>query len=149
MNDVNHCLSKTLVEQYGKDTLFVMEDLVGADFAADKRSSELREELSSWSHYDLAQKIAYKAALKGAKAIEVSAKYTSQHCPVCGRIRKANRDNDNHVYVCDRCGYQTNDDRIAAINLAYLGLLYVGGDPDPRFKKQWEPKPKKPKPVSA
>ena len=29
MSDVNHRMSKTLVEKYGKDTLFVLEDLTG------------------------------------------------------------------------------------------------------------------------
>jgi len=29
MSDVNHRMSKTLVEKYGRDTLFVLEDLTG------------------------------------------------------------------------------------------------------------------------
>ena len=29
MSDVNHRMSKTLVEKYGKETLFVLEDLTG------------------------------------------------------------------------------------------------------------------------
>ena len=149
MNDVNHCLSKTLVNQYDKNTLFVMENLVGADFAGTKHNNDLRDELSSWSHFDLGQKITYKAALKGSKAIEVSPRYTSQHCPMCGRIRKENRDHEHHIYICDICGYQINDDRIAAMNLTYLGLLYINGDPDPKFKKTWEQKSKTPKPLSA
>ena len=32
MSDVNHRISKTLVEKYGKDTLFVLEDLTGVSF---------------------------------------------------------------------------------------------------------------------
>ena len=32
MSDVNHQISKTLVEKYGKDTLFVLEDLTGVSF---------------------------------------------------------------------------------------------------------------------
>ena len=32
MSDYNHCLSKTLVKQYGKHTLFVLEDLTNVTF---------------------------------------------------------------------------------------------------------------------
>ncbi|MEE3421083.1 MAG: hypothetical protein VZR02_08350 [Lachnospiraceae bacterium] len=32
MSDVNHTLSRALVRQYGKDTLFVIEDLKGVSF---------------------------------------------------------------------------------------------------------------------
>ena len=46
--------------------------------------------------------------------------YTSQRCPKCGRINKDNRDHDLHLYHCDCCGYSSNDDRIAAINIQYL-----------------------------
>ncbi len=32
MSDVNHQVSKTLVQTYGKQTLFVLEDLTGVTF---------------------------------------------------------------------------------------------------------------------
>ena len=32
MSDVNHQISKTLVRKYGKDTLFILEDLTGVSF---------------------------------------------------------------------------------------------------------------------
>ena len=39
------------------------------------------------------------------------------------------------MYVCDACGYQSNDDRIGAMNLQMLGTLYVSGDEHPRIRK--------------
>lgn len=65
--------------------------------------------------------------------LEMSPKYTSQRCSKCGRIRKANRHHDTHEYVCDACGYRSNDDRLGAMNLQFLGALYVSGDANPRF----------------
>ena len=134
MTDVNHRLSKTLVNHYGKNTLFVLEDLTSVTFDTTKnRRKDNRYEHSSWAFYQLEQFLAYKAQLKHSKVIEVSAQYTSQRCPKCGRIRKENRDHKLHLYVCDKCGYKSNDDRIASMNIQYLGTEYVTGNPKPRF----------------
>lgn len=77
-----------------------------------------------------------KAELNHSKVIEASAKYTSQRCPRCGRIDKENRNHELHLYKCDRCGYSTNDDRLASINIQYLGTEYVTGNPKPEFVKK-------------
>ena len=137
ISDVNHCLSKALVYQYGKNTLFVLEDLTGVTFDTTKnRKKENRYEHNSWAFYQLEQFLTYKAELNHSKVIEVSAKYTSQRCPRCGRINKENRDHELHLYKCDRCGYSTNDDRLASINIQYLGTEYVTGNPKPEFVKK-------------
>lgn len=59
---------------------------------------------------------------------------TFQKCPKCGRIHKENRDHDTHSYTCDYCGYQSNDDRIGAMNLQFLGTLYISDDDKLSFK---------------
>ena len=136
MIDVNHQISKALVNYYGKDTLFVLEDLTGITFNTTKhRKKENRYEHHSWSFYQLEQFLTYKANLNGSKVIEVPAQYTSQRCVRCGRINKSNRNHDKHLYKCDRCGYSTNDDRIASMNIQFLGTLYVSGNKHPRFVK--------------
>ena len=135
MNDVNHCLSKTLVKQYGKHTLFVLEDLTNVTFdTVSKRKKENRYEHHSWSFYDLEQKLAYKAIQNESQVITVSAQYTSQRCPKCGIIRKENRDKDNHIYHCHNCGYTSNDDRVAAMNIYELGKWFVSGIEKPQFE---------------
>ena len=55
MSDVNHRMSKTLVEKYGKDTLFVLEDLTGVSFEASNlsRGAKQNYDLRSWSFYQL------------------------------------------------------------------------------------------------
>ena len=136
MSDVNHQISKALVDRYGSDTLFVIEDLTDVSFSDDNlqsRDSSGRNELRSWTFYQLEQYLTYKAQERGSEVLKVPADYTSQRCPKCGRIHKDNRHHDIHEYVCDSCGYRSNDDRVGAMNLYTLGTMYVSGDANPRF----------------
>lgn len=134
MSDVNHCLSKTLVNHYGENTLFVLEDLKNVTFNTTKhRKKENRYEHNSWAFYQLEQDLIYKAELNKSSVIKVSANYTSQRCIKCGRINKDNRDHKLHLYVCDRCGYRSNDDRIAAMNIQLLGTEYLSGKQKPQI----------------
>lgn len=135
MTDINHRLSKTLVDRYGANTLFVLENLVNVRFATEKVAKDRRYEQVSWAFYQLEQFLTYKAHLVGSEVVDVSARYTSQRCPKCGRINKDNRNHHLHLYQCDRCGYKSNDDRIGAINIQLLGTQYVSGVPRPAFKK--------------
>lgn len=135
MTDVNHQLSKTLVAHYGANTLFVLENLVNVRFATEKVVKAKRYEQVSWAFYQLEQFLTYKAHLNNSEVIQVSAKYTSQRCPKCGRIWKGNRNHQQHLYVCDRCGYSSNDDRIGAINIQLLGTQYISGNQRPAFDK--------------
>ncbi len=136
MSDVNHQSSKTLVNRYGSNALFVIEDLTGVSFDEQNLShhkAKGRNELRSWTFYQLEQFLTYKATEAGSYVIKVPADYTSQRCPKCGRIHKENRHHDTHEYICDACGYRSNDDRVGAMNLYTLGTLYVSGDSNPRF----------------
>lgn len=135
MSDVNHQLSKTLVSQYGPNTLFVLEDLTNVRFATEKVRKDQRYEQVSWAFYQLGQFLEYKAHLNQSEVIQVAAQYTSQRCPKCGQIRKLNRDHDEHLYTCQHCGYRSNDDRIGAMNIQQLGTYYVSGTKHPIFKK--------------
>lgn len=134
MNDVNHQLSKTLVETYGKQTLFVLEDLTGVTFdTVHLRRKENRYEHHSWSFYDLEQKLRYKAHLNESEVVLVDAHYTSQRCPKCGSIDKSNRDKNIHQYSCSNCSYSSNDDRVGAMNIYELGKWFVSGVEKPSF----------------
>ena len=125
MNDVNHCLSKALVSQYPQGTLFVLEDLTGIRSASERVRVKDRYVQVSWPYYDLEQKLTYKAQMNGSAVIRVDPRYTSQTCPVCGYRDKNNRDQKDHVFRCRECGYTTNDDRAAAMNLQRMGMEYV------------------------
>ena len=120
MNDVNHCLSKTLITP---NTLHVIENLTNV--SRQKKGKNFNRELSSWSFYDLEQKMTYKAELNGGEVVKVPSAYTSQRCPKCGHIHKANRRHKEHLFKCRKCGYTSNDDRIGAMNLYELGIRYL------------------------
>lgn len=137
MADVNHQVSKALVQKYGQGTLFVLEDLTGVSFSEENlsnKSNSDRQSLHTWPFYQLEQFLTYKAGINGSLVIKVPAQYTSQRCPKCGRIHKDNRNHKLHEYICDVCGYRSNDDRIGAMNLQMVGTLYVSGDAHPRIR---------------
>ena len=120
MRDVNHCVSKALVESNPKHTLFVLEDLTGVRNATERVKTKNRYVSVSWAFYDLEQKLIYKAKQNQASVIKVDPRYTSQCCPICGYIEKK-----IHLFTCKNCGYKSNDDRIGAMNLYRMGINYL------------------------
>ena len=125
MQDVNHCISKALVESNPKHTLFVLEDLTGIRNVTERVKMKDRYVSVSWSFYDLEQKLIYKAKQNQSTVIKVDPRYTSQCCPVCGHIEKSNRNKKIHLFTCKNCGYKSNDDRIGAMNLYRMGINYL------------------------
>ncbi len=91
MQDVNHQVSKALATSNPKHTLFILEDLSGVRNATERVRTKDRYVSVSWSFYDLEQKLTYKAKQNQSTVIKVDPRYTSQCCPVCGHIEKANR----------------------------------------------------------
>ncbi|WP_345940018.1 transposase [Lactobacillus helveticus] len=136
MSDVNHRLTKTLIDHYGSNTIYALEDLTDVRFATEKSPKDQRYEIVSWAFYQFEQFLTYKANLNSSAVVKMPAKYTSQRCPKCGRIHKDNRDHELHLYTCDKCGYKSNDDRLAAMNIQFLGTLYRSGEEAPQFNKQ-------------
>lgn len=134
MSDINHKITKALVDYYGPNTLFVLEDLesISKDLNYSKKQNT---ELNSWAFYQFIEFLKYKANLNDSKVIVVDAHYTSQRCPKCGAIHKENRNRETHSYHCSNCGYTSNDDRIGAMNLYELGKQYVSGIEKPKFSK--------------
>lgn len=134
MTDVNHRLSKTLVSE-NPNTLIVVEDLTNVTFeTVNNRKKENRYEHHSWTFYQLQHDIDYKARKHNSYVIKVNPAYTSQRCPKCGTICKKNRDKIIHHYHCNNCHYQSNDDRVAAMNIVQLGQLKQQGIKTPSFK---------------
>lgn len=125
MQDVNHCVSKALVKNNPKHTLFVLEDLSGVRNATERVKTKGRYVSVSWAFYDLEQKLMYKAKQNQSTVIKVNPAYTSQCCPGCGHMEKANRNKKIHLFSCKNCGYKSNDDRIGAMNLYRMGINYL------------------------
>ena len=125
MQDINHQVSKALVENNPKHTLFVLEDLSGIRNATERVKTKYRYVSVSWSFYDLEQKLIYKAKQNQSSVIKVDPRYTSQCCPCCGHVEKSNRNKKIHLFTCKKCGYKSNDDRIGAMNLYRMGIDYL------------------------
>ena len=121
MRGVNHQVSKALVNRQSKPTLFALENLEGVRHATEKVRKGNRYVQVSWSFYQLRQMIEYKAAKAGHSVIVVDPRYTSQTCPTCALVRKANRRKKTREYHCSSCGYRSNDGRVAAMNIQRLG----------------------------
>ena len=102
MRDVNHCISK-----------------------AERVRVRNRYVSVSWAYYDLQQKLVYKALKNHQSVITVDPAYTSQTCPKCRHVSRANRDKKKHIFCCGHCGYTSNDDRIGAMNLHRMGMEYL------------------------
>jgi putative transposase len=125
MKDINHRITKALVNQYGNNTLFVLEDLQGVRQATEKGKVRNRYVSVSWAFYQFRRMLEYKARMNKQKVIAMDPTYTSQTCPKCGHIEKSNRNKKKHIFCCKNCRYTSNDDRIGAMNLQRLGMEYI------------------------
>ena len=128
MRDVNHQVSKALVETNPEGTMFVLEDLTNIRSATERVKIRDRYVSVSWAYYDLEQKLIYKAEKNHQLVVKVDPAYTSQKCPKCGHTEKANRDKKKHTFCCRNCGYTSNDDRIGAMNLHRMGIELIVPD---------------------
>ncbi len=125
VNDVNHTITKALVDKYGTNTLFVLEDLSNVRNVTEKVRIKDRYVCVSWAFYQFKQLLEYKAKMNNSIVITVDPKYTSQTCPRCGHVEKANRNKSKHIFKCKNCTYTSNDDRIGAMNLWRKGIEYI------------------------
>jgi IS605 OrfB family transposase len=118
--DVNHCVTKALVQQ---DTVmtFVLEDLSG--IRNQRRGKKMNKQLNNWTFHQFEQCLEYKAEAVGKTVAYVDARYTSQRCSQCGHIYKKNRHKSR--YHCVRCGLDMHADVNAAINIQQRYLLSV------------------------
>lgn len=125
MQYINHCISKRIVEMakaVGK--AIALENLLGIRERA-KGSKKLNRMMSGWNFRELASFIEYKANLAGVPVIYVDPKETSKTCPKCGNVSRYNRKAQGW-FKCTRCGYQSDADRVGALNIAARALYALG-----------------------
>lgn len=125
VKDVCQVLTKQLIERYGPNTLFVIEDLTGIRSETERVKRADRYVNVSWPFYQLRATLEYKVALNNCRTIAVNPAYTSQTCPKCGHIERGNRNKKLHEFKCCTCGYRSNDDRVAAMNLQRMGVNHI------------------------
>lgn len=122
--DVNHCISKKLIEKAkGTSCAIVLEELKGINAIVTVRKSQKNQRLT-WSFHQLRRFIEYKALEQGVPVIIVPAKYTSQTCSSCGHCEKKNRKNQSE-FLCLNCSFEANADFNASLNIKSLGLQSI------------------------
>lgn len=118
--DVNHCISKTLVQKAkSTNATIVLENLKYINSRTMVRKSERMKRLS-WSFDQLRSFIDYKSSIEGVNVIYVDSHYTSQRCNKCGYIDKKNRKTQED-FCCIKCKHYSNADVNAAKNIQSLG----------------------------
>ena len=118
--NTNRCISKKIVEKAKRThSAIVLEDLKGIRERIRARKSN-RSKMHGWSFFQLRQFIEYKSKLAGIPLHVVNPAYTSQRCSQCGHTSKKNRKTQAE-FLCQSCGYVSNADFNASINIALLG----------------------------
>ena len=139
MKNIDHHISREIVNDAIEHNVSVikLENLIGirkriseAKKRINRSARKYNRSLYSWSFYRQALYIQYKAKLAGIKVVFVDPAYTSQICPKCGRINKA----DDRNYVCE-CGYHVHRDLLGTINICNSTEIVTKGK-----KKKTEPK---------
>jgi putative transposase len=115
--DVNHCISKALVDKAVVSCkALALEDLTGIQARATVRH-EHRYERHSWAFFQLRHFLSYKAAWAGVPVYLVDSRNTSRTCSACGHCEKANRKSQSEL-LCQRCSFAVNADYNAALNIS-------------------------------
>ena len=115
--DVNHCISKRLVQKATTDRkALALEDLTGIRERTTVRRSQRRQH-ASWAFHQLRSFVTYKAQRQGVPVYLVDPRNTSRTCSACGYCDSANRKTQDR-FLCVACGFQSNADRNAAVNIS-------------------------------
>lgn len=77
-------------------------------------SKEISRRVSLWHRRKLKERIEFKASVAGCDRKQINPAYTSQVCPDCGYLNKANRRGDK--FQCKNCQHTGHADVIAAVN---------------------------------
>ena len=131
MTDLNHKISKRIVDialQYD-NPIIVLESLDGIRNRV-RGSKRFNRMMASWAFRQLIDFIRYKSERAGIRVVFVDPRGSSKTCSRCGHSSRSNRPTQSQ-FRCVACGYETNADRNAAINIAAAGAcLLRQGWPD-------------------
>jgi len=129
--DINHKLSHQIVAHATTQGVGIirLEQLAGirdrtrqrtartSRGATGRKAAKARKNnrmMATWTFHQLATFIAYKAERAGIAVEWVDPAHTSQRCPACFRLNKA----DDRHYVCADCGWTGHRDAVGAINIS-------------------------------
>lgn len=117
--DINHVISKKIIENLNPGDTIVLEDLTG--IRNQRLRKTVRTMINNWNFYQLELFLTYKANAKGIGIEKVPAKYTSQTCSKCGYCARNNR-KTRASFECKACGFRINADLNASRNIRNKAL---------------------------
>lgn len=121
MKDIDHKISHDIVATAVAHNVKVIKLEQLQNIRSTTRTSRKNNHsLHNWSFYRVAQYIEYKARLAGIEVVYVNPAYTSQICPICGKLNHA----IDRKYTCE-CGIHTHRDIVGAWNICN-STEYVG-----------------------
>ena len=128
VRDLNHKISKKIVEIAEEDSCGVKLEKLEGIRSNNRQSKSFRYSLNSWSFYQLQKMIEYKAKLHGIPVVYIEPAYTSQTCSRCGHMGNRN----GKTFKCPRCGHVDHADANASFNIAlrHQGVGRFGTDRD-------------------
>lgn len=127
--DYLHKLTDELSQNHA---LIVIEDLKVSNMSRSARGtvenpgthvgqkSGLNKAILDQGWYEFRRQLTYKMAWRGGELRVVPPEYTSQTCPECGHVDKANRPTQER-FCCVNCGHAGHADEVAAQNIWYRG----------------------------
>ena len=107
------------LQSKGVDSI-VLENLDNSFKRSNSKNKETDEKYTRLSHIlnigSIKDEFKHIAKNYGICVSFVQAEYTSQMCPICGSIHEENRP-EQEIFECIECGYKSNADINAAINI--------------------------------
>ena len=103
---------KSYLANIDKDTTTVLELLDIKEF---NKSRHCNQMLSMFARGLLQKKLMESLNWYGYNFVEVEPAYTSQGCPHCHNLNKANR--NGKVFKCTECGFEDDTDHVGSLNI--------------------------------
>ena len=112
-----HTLSRMYINEYD---IICVEDLdaKGLNEKGSSKGTHRNIQDASWSKF--AFMLSYKAQSAGRKLIAVDPRNTSQRCSSCSSVVK--KELSDRVHVCPYCGFSSDRDYNAAMNILFTGM---------------------------
>jgi IS605 OrfB family transposase len=125
--DINHTVAKRLVASArATHRSLAVENLNGIRERTRLRASkDQRRLLGGWGFFQLRSFLEHKAEAAGITVYAVDPRHTSQACPSCGLVDRANR-KTRAAFCCVSCGFAGHADHVAAVNISRRGMAAAG-----------------------
>ncbi|MCK9596730.1 RNA-guided endonuclease TnpB family protein [Candidatus Pacearchaeota archaeon] len=108
--------------------ILVVEDLKNVKkHSKGKFTKKFNNKLQRWSYSYFLNRLRQRCEISGVHVHKVNPAYTSQECSMCKAVHKENRNGE--IFKCKSCGYTTDADYNASLNILNRFLLQEPTDP--------------------